>query len=427
MSNHTIGWSIATLATLMIAGMGNLHLSNNQLNVSNTKLHESNNELHVRLSETNKRLETLQGNIDEILALSRRMDDEGMKADRPSAEDDRAEVGAGLSGNGAAVGASSEATRRNGRGILSSDDSVFRKTSVSAMQVETPSLCAATVETWALSVNGTNLVNYLNSNFDTVIRMLTLLVGSISKTPTMSPTPLPTSQPTKQPTPLPSKQPTSQPTVLLPGRDSSKPATSGGVILAQGDPSGFYWIQPTSSSANYRMYVDNDRNGGGWVLTARVTVADCQAHWSNGAVNFDGTNGPTATRSSTVKVADSWMNALRSASSYSGTTAYWMESTGTWGSSGAGSRSTFVHTCASVDLVPSASDQNCRTILSTTFEGSMSDENPNTGTRGFGNHHATGGTYFAYQRHPEEGNNCGFSSDALGYGPGGSDGNLWIK
>ena len=261
-----------------------------------------------------------------------------------------------------------------------------------------------------------------------------------SPVPTLQPTGLPTWPPTPQPslptlapTPLPANRPTNlptpQPAIPKPGHDSSNPAASGMVILDQGDASGWYWIQPSSSVAAYHMYVDNDRNEGGWVLTARATVASCQAHWSNGAVNIDSTTGPSSSATAASKVADSWMNELRSASSYSGTTAYWMESTGTWGN-GYGPQSTFISTCASVDLVSSANEENCRTIVSTTYEGSMSDEEPNTGTRGFGNHHASDGTYFAYMRHPEEGTNCGFSSDILGaggYSGQGSDGNLWIK
>jgi len=202
---------------------------------------------------------------------------------------------------------------------------------------------------------------------------------------------------------------------------SSNPATSGLQLYNAGYPSGYYYIS-VSGYSDYYMYVDNSRNGGGWVLTARVTVSSGQAHSNNNAVNFDGTNGPTTTMTSTRKVSDAWMNAYRSQSPYTGSTAYWLESTGGFSANGS-IKNMFVDSNATVDTVSSASTQNERTRVSTTFEGSISDRDPNTGTRGFGDHHTSGGTYFAYQRHPEQGNNYGYKSDALGE----SDGLLWIK
>ena len=86
-------------------------------------------------------------------------------------------------------------------------------------------------------------------------------------------------------------------------------------------------------------------------------------------------------------------------------------------------KSVFIASAATVNLVDSASNDNNRTIISTSYEGSLSDRGPNTGTRGFGDHHTSGGSYFAYGRHPEEGNNCGFREDSLGA----SDGYLWVK
>ena len=83
----------------------------------------------------------------------------------------------------------------------------------------------------------------------------------------------------------------------------------------------------------------------------------------------------------------------------------------------------FVDSNATVDLISSASNQNARTRVSTSYEGSISDRGPNSGTRGFGDHHTSGGTYFAYGRHPEQGNNCGFRSDSNGA----SNGYLWVK
>ena len=202
---------------------------------------------------------------------------------------------------------------------------------------------------------------------------------------------------------------------------SSNPASSGVQLANQGYPDGYYYIA-VSGYSSQRMYVDNTRNGGGWLLMARVTVSSNQAHHNSSSVNVSGNNGPQYQASSTAKMSDAFMNAYRSASPYSGSTAYWMESTGGFTSSGSTILNNFIDTNATVDLVNSADQQNARTRVATSFEGSISDRNPNTGTRGFGDHH-TGSPYFAYQRHPEAGNNSGMRNDAYG----GTDGNLWIK
>ena len=202
---------------------------------------------------------------------------------------------------------------------------------------------------------------------------------------------------------------------------SSNPASSGVQLANQGYPDGYYYIA-VSGYSSQRMYVDNTRNGGGWLLMARVTVSSNQAHHNSSSVNVSGNNGPQYQASSTAKMSDAFMNAYRSASPYSGSTAYWMESTGGFTSSGSTILNNFIDTNATVDLVNSADQQNARTRVATSFEGSISDRNPNSGTRGFGDHH-TGAAYFAYQRHPESGNNSGMRNDAYG----GTDGNLWIK
>ena len=202
---------------------------------------------------------------------------------------------------------------------------------------------------------------------------------------------------------------------------ASNPASSGVQLANQGYPDGYYYIAVSGYSAQ-RMYVDNTRNGGGWLLMARVTVSSNQAHHNSSSVNVSGNNGPQYQASSTAKMSDAFMNAYRSASPYSGSTAYWMESTGGFTSSGSTILNNFIDTNATVDLVNSADQQNARTRVATSFEGSISDRNPNTGTRGFGDHH-TSAPYFAYQRHPEAGNNSGMRNDAYG----GTDGNLWIK
>ena len=206
-------------------------------------------------------------------------------------------------------------------------------------------------------------------------------------------------------------------------RASAAPA---GAVGTQGTPatntaqlaglvSGNYWIQPAGQTA-YEMYVDNSRNSGGWVMVGHVRTSTCQDHMTNGSVRISGTTGPRLTNTSTTKMADSWINALVNSSTYSGSTRYWMEATGF-------NKNVFIDSSATVDLVSSASNQNARTRISTTYQGTLSDRNPNTGTRGFGDHHTSGGTYFAWGRHPESGNNCGFREDSNGA----SNGYLWVK
>ena len=182
-----------------------------------------------------------------------------------------------------------------------------------------------------------------------------------------------------------------------------------------------------SGQTSYRMWVNNVDNGGGWILAAVVRTAQDRAHWATGAVNFNTatvngmTVGVEAFASATSKASDAWMNAYRAQSSYAGSTAYWMQAL-SWSVSGYDAyRNMFISSNATIDLVSSAQDQNARTICSTTFEGSLSDRGPNTGTRGLGDHH-TGVPYFAYCRHPEN-TNPGFRQDTMGQ----SDGYLWIK
>ena len=149
---------------------------------------------------------------------------------------------------------------------------------------------------------------------------------------------------------------------------------------------------------------------------ASVRTSTCQDHMDQGAVRISGTTGPRLDNTSTSKMADAWINAFVSGSNYTGTTRYWMEATGF-------NKNVFIDSNATVDLLSSASNQNARTRISNSYEGSLDDRGPNTGTRGFGDHHTSGGTYFAYGRHPESGNNCGFREDSLGA----SNGYLWVK
>ena len=196
------------------------------------------------------------------------------------------------------------------------------------------------------------------------------------------------------------------------------------------DGSSGYRMIHLSGQTSYRMWVNNVDNGGGWILAAVVRTAQDRAHWNTGAVNFNTAtvNGMTVGvekfASSTSKATDAWMNAYRSQSKYAGSTAYWMQAL-SWsaGSAYDGKRNQFISSDATIDSVSSVSAQNARTILSTTFEGTLSDRGPNSGTRGLGDHHtASGGPYFAWVRHPESAN-PGFRQDTMGQ----SDGYLWIK
>jgi len=194
------------------------------------------------------------------------------------------------------------------------------------------------------------------------------------------------------------------------------PAMNGQEILAAGLGSGLYWIQPENQSTAYEMYVDNTRNGGGWILCATVRTSTCQDHMTTGSVRISGTTGPRTSDTSTTKMSDGWIITLVNSSAYTGSTRYWLEATGF-------NKNMFVDSRATINLLNSASENNPRTRVSTSYEGSFSDRSPNTGTRGFGDHHTSSGTYFAWGRHPESGNNCGFREDSLGA----SNGYLWVK
>ena len=191
------------------------------------------------------------------------------------------------------------------------------------------------------------------------------------------------------------------------------PATSSSQLA--GLPSGLYWFQP-SGQTKYQMYVDNARNGGGWVMMAHVRTSTCQDHMTNAAVRISGTTGPRLTDTSTTKMADTWIQAFVNQSLYTGSTRYWMEATDF-------NKNVFIDSNATVDLLDSAQNENARTRISNSYEGNLDDRNPNTGTRGFGDHHTSGGTYFAWGRHPESGGNCGFREDTNGA----SNGYLWVK
>lgn len=206
------------------------------------------------------------------------------------------------------------------------------------------------------------------------------------------------------------------------GSTASRAAVSGMALKALNLGDGWYYIKPTGQSTAYRMYVDNTRNGGGWVLTATVKQSDCVEHFTTSSVRFDGTNGPSTGAANTYKMDDSWMQSLRSSSSYSGSTAFWLE--GNFTNTGVGWKHTFVSTSATINLGDRANLDNNRTMLSETYQGALTDTSPNDGTKGLGDHH-TDTRFFAWSRHPEQGcSSPGMNSDAFGAA---STGYLWIK
>ena len=235
-------WAAVVATILVILGVFQLHASNQHLH---TTLAELKMETHS-IKEDNRRL---MDNVNEILLLTRR-------SGRPS--NDAKEP---------AYGTEPFRGRQASRELLSSDEPRFgRSTIVSAAMVETPLLCAASVEAWALSINGTNLVNYLNVEFGTVVRMLDLLVGSISKAPTTVPVPVPTPSPTTVPVPAPTPSPIASPAQPTRGDvvttsmaiSSYNSATAGNVCWA-----GCYTgtAGPTGYSLHHQRY---ESVGGGY-------------------------------------------------------------------------------------------------------------------------------------------------------------------
>jgi len=153
-----------------------------------------------RLQEDNSRLhEGLQALRDEISDLTS-SSHKGKKGGAVHA--DESTVAPTGKKAGAYVHESSSPFSSGGGSRKLQEDNGYDSTSVSRSQVRTPVLCAASVETWDLSINGTNLVKYLDVEFEDIKRMLYLIVGSLTKAPTSLPTsrPTPSPQPTLQPT-----------------------------------------------------------------------------------------------------------------------------------------------------------------------------------------------------------------------------------
>ncbi len=188
------------------------------------------------------------------------------------------------------------------------------------------------------------------------------------------------------------------------------------------NPDGNYWIKPPGFGSAIEVQMDNTNNGGGWVLVARVLDSNMD-HYNTAAVNRSGSTGPRTNNTNTQKLSDAEINYLRDASSYSGSTAWWMQSQ-TWSSNNSYPANVFVKTGTfDFSATDSANNVNDKTILTNTFEGSLVDTSPNSGTRGLGDHHANGANYFAWVRHPESSGNNGFRQDTRGT----ASGFLWVK
>ena len=191
-------------------------------------------------------------------------------------------------------------------------------------------------------------------------------------------------------------------------------------LLQQGNvDDGEYWIDPDGGDHGnaFPVYCDMTNHGGGWTLVATIKQASNQNHWNTGAVNLSN-NSVLYDNSSTQKFSDAVINSIRTNSPYSGSTAYrmtcWEETT---------VQTMFCSSSCNFHAQNSVNSSECSRCAGS-FEGSIVQFTPNTGTRGLGHHHDHSYAWsMAYQRHPEGGNNSGCKSDAKGSGSG----HLWIK
>ena len=123
----------------------------------------------------------------------------------------------------------------------------------------------------------------------------------------------------------------------------------------------------------YKMHVDMDRYGGGWVLVATVRSRSCQAHMTNASVRIVDNYGPRLDSYETTKMDDTWINRLFDLRTRNyGRFPIWMESTGLNGggkwSAGQAKFDQFVYLCSSFDLLGSASNQDCRTHVTRNWD-----------------------------------------------------------
>ena len=181
-------------------------------------------------------------------------------------------------------------------------------------------------------------------------------------------------------------------------------------------PDGDYWLDPDGSGA-FLAYCD--MQNGGWTLVARMTVASGMAHYNTGAVAVSGNNPVSNVTTSTQKFSDARINAIRVNSPYAGSTAYKMtcwEGTGDFATM-------YCSSACSFSATASIGTSECSRCTGS-FEGSLVQLQPNSGTRGLGHHHDD--TYpwsMAYQRPPEQSGQFGCRNDAKGSG----DGRLWVR
>ncbi len=185
-------------------------------------------------------------------------------------------------------------------------------------------------------------------------------------------------------------------------------------------PSGVYEIDPDGlgPGASFEVYCDMDTDGGGWTMVSRVILG----------VDASLTDAVGATpvlpgQASYGKLSDDIINAIRDASSYTGTTDIRMtcEFPG-----GVGSEP-ITQYCSSdcsfgsnnvVNTTPGC--EQC----SGSFEGGFTTLDPNEGTRGFGHHHSGG--WFAYQSTHYSSTGC-HSDTYNGTESGNASGDMWVK
>jgi hypothetical protein len=152
----------------------------------------------------------------------------------------------------------------------------------------------------------------------------------------------------------------------------------------------------------------------GWALLVRAAITNCQAHFNGGEVGNVGSIKPD--QGNTAKFNDEDIRAYNDRSTYNGQTSFHMFSSCNNQHMYCSTKCPFVATAS----IGQTSGQEPCFICGNSFENAAALQRPNHGTRGMGLHY--GGGNFGYQRHPEEGNNCGFKDDSCGSG----DGQLWV-
>jgi len=184
---------------------------------------------------------------------------------------------------------------------------------------------------------------------------------------------------------------------------------------------GMTHIQGLAGTANMAVWCED-----GFALMAVVKKNDgCNKHFNRGAVG-----GPvTPDASNTRKYSDAIIRQYRTLSQNAGDQgsqvrfAFKMIADGTHRCP---QRTQFCSSRCTFDAMKSINGNNqCNECGNNENGPNRINHNPNSGTRGLGHHHYWGHNrvYFAWQRHPEHGGNCGFRSDPCDS----SDGILWLK